>query len=39
MLFGERIIRSLKKLQIGETVRDLGLQVKKKKKALLLWVA
>jgi phospho-N-acetylmuramoyl-pentapeptide-transferase len=31
MLFGERIIRSLKRLQIGETVRDLGLAGQKEK--------
>ena len=38
MLFGGRVIGLLKKLQIGETVRDLGLSGQKKKKALLLWV-
>jgi len=31
MLFGNRIIRSLKKLQVGETVRDLGLDGQKAK--------
>ncbi len=31
MLFGERIIRSLRKMQIGETVRDLGLVGQKEK--------
>ena len=31
VLFGKRIIRSLKKLQIGETVRDLGLEGQKEK--------
>jgi phospho-N-acetylmuramoyl-pentapeptide-transferase len=31
MLFGGRIIRYLRKLQIGETVRDLGLEGQKEK--------
>ena len=31
MWFGNRIIRSLKRLQIGETVRDLGLSGQKEK--------
>ncbi|MDG1190784.1 MAG: phospho-N-acetylmuramoyl-pentapeptide-transferase [Flavobacteriaceae bacterium] len=31
MVFGKRIIRYLKKLQIGETVRDLGLEGQKEK--------
>ncbi|MDQ3141330.1 MAG: phospho-N-acetylmuramoyl-pentapeptide-transferase [Bacteroidota bacterium] len=31
MLFGNRIIRSLKRLQIGESVRDLGLTGQKEK--------
>jgi phospho-N-acetylmuramoyl-pentapeptide-transferase len=31
MIFGKRIIRSLKRLQVGETVRDLGLEGQKEK--------
>jgi phospho-N-acetylmuramoyl-pentapeptide-transferase len=31
MIFGKRIIRSLKRLQVGETVRDLGLDGQKEK--------
>lgn len=31
MLFGERIIKSLRRMQIGETVRDLGLLGQKEK--------
>lgn len=31
MIFGNRIIRSLKRLQVGETVRDLGLEGQKEK--------
>lgn len=31
MIFGNRIIRSLKKMQIGESVRDLGLEGQKAK--------
>ncbi len=31
MVFGNRIIRSLKKLQVGETVRELGLEGQKEK--------
>jgi phospho-N-acetylmuramoyl-pentapeptide-transferase len=31
MIFGNRIIRSLKKLQVGETVRELGLDGQKEK--------
>ena len=31
MLFGKRIISSLKRLQVGETVRDLGLEGQKEK--------
>ena len=31
MVFGNRIIRSLKKLQVGETVRELGLDGQKEK--------
>ena len=31
MLFGKRIIRSLKRLQVGESVRDLGLEGQKEK--------
>ncbi|NNE25872.1 MAG: phospho-N-acetylmuramoyl-pentapeptide-transferase [Saprospiraceae bacterium] len=31
LLFGGRIIRSLKKLQVGESVRDLGLEGQKEK--------
>lgn len=31
LLFGNRIIRSLKKLQVGETVRELGLDGQKEK--------
>ena len=31
LLLGNRIIRSLKRLQIGETVRDLGLEGQKQK--------
>jgi phospho-N-acetylmuramoyl-pentapeptide-transferase len=31
MVFGKRIIRYLKKQQIGETVRDLGLEGQKEK--------
>jgi phospho-N-acetylmuramoyl-pentapeptide-transferase len=31
LLLGSRIIRSLKRLQIGETVRDLGLEGQKQK--------
>ena len=31
MLFGNRIIRSLKRLQVGESVRDLGLDGQKEK--------
>lgn len=31
MLFGHRIIRSLKKLQVGEAVRDLGLEGQQEK--------
>lgn len=31
MLFGKRIISSLKKMQVGETVRDLGLDGQKEK--------
>lgn len=31
MIFGNRIIRSLKRMQIGETVRDLGLEGQKSK--------
>jgi phospho-N-acetylmuramoyl-pentapeptide-transferase len=31
MIFGKRIIRSLKRLQVGETVRDLGLSGQKEK--------
>jgi len=31
MIFGNRIIRSLKRMQIGETVRDLGLEGQKAK--------
>ena len=31
MIFGGRIIRSLKNLQVGETVRDLGLEGQKVK--------
>jgi phospho-N-acetylmuramoyl-pentapeptide-transferase len=31
MVFGNRIIRSLKRLQVGETVRDLGLKGQKEK--------
>jgi len=31
LLFGNRIIRSLKKLQVGETVRELGLEGQKEK--------
>lgn len=31
MVFGNRIIRSLKKMQVGETVRDLGLEGQKEK--------
>ncbi len=31
IVFGKRVIRSLKRLQIGETVRDLGLEGQKEK--------
>ncbi len=31
MIFGSRIIQSLKRLQIGETIRDLGLEGQKQK--------
>ncbi len=31
LLFGNRIIRSLKRLQVGETVRELGLDGQKEK--------
>lgn len=31
LLFGKRIIRSLKRLQVGETVRELGLEGQKEK--------
>ena len=34
MVFGKRIIRYLKKQQIGETVRDLGLEGQKEKEGI-----
>jgi phospho-N-acetylmuramoyl-pentapeptide-transferase len=39
VLFGGRIIRSLKRLQVGESVRDLGLEGQRKRKVHRQWVA
>ncbi len=39
MLMGKRLISFLQRKQIGETIRDLGLQGEAQKKARLQWVA
>lgn len=38
LLFGKRIIKFLQKKQIGETIRELGLQGENSKKERLPWV-
>ncbi len=38
LVIGRRIIDRLQLMQIGETVRDLGLEGQLKKEALLPWV-
>jgi len=38
-IFGKRIILLLQNLQIGESIRDLGLQGQMQKKVLQPWVA
>lgn len=37
MIFGRQIINRLQKMQIGEVVRNLGLEGQMAKKAPLLW--
>ena len=36
-VYGKKLINILKRKQIGETVRDLGLQENNKKRVLLPW--
>lgn len=38
LVFGGKIIRTLRNLQVGETVRELGLEGQKAKKEHLPWV-